>query len=531
MAKNWFDGPIPTPEIGILGGLPSLQLTEEDKRRALAQMFLQGGLATAAASLGGANTSQALGKGLLGGADAYGQGLQAPAARMDAYAKQLKMQGDQIGNAKGMEELAKLKRDAADYVKQNDFYAMLNDPGRAAMLYGGGPSVANEQRATQFGANPASIFADPRINLKALQARVDPKQLGAALENTRPFKMDPGAMYQYANGSREQIPQAQPGMTMIRLPDGSYTAQPIAGYNGIIGDQELNKGMGQNNARLWLEAQQRANTVVPQQMQSGKTEPVTAQAQLEYAKRNSQSVFQIPADVQARRDAIAKSIYNEEGAGQFSPRLNDRRGVPGVRPQVANLDSPGGQSPAEAAQALLGPEAQKAVNMNWIEKTYQPIVDAGSSAQSNIDQVKALRNINLNTGAGTEAKAALAQFGSAFGIQNAEKYVGKIQQFQSVAMDSVNKTLMEAKGMQTEGDAKRAMDIYAQLKNTPAANQYILDLKEAAERKKQRAAGFYQEALPRAVKSGDLTEVSRQWNQIAGSIWDDPIMQKWKPAK
>ena len=98
-------------------------------------------------------------------------------------------------------------------------------------------------------------------------------------------------------------------------------------------------------------------------------------------------------------------------------------------------------------------------------------------------------------------------------------------------MDSVNKTLMEAKGMQTEGDAKRAMDIYAQLKNTPAANQYILDLKEAAERKKQRAAGFYQEALPRAVKSGDLTEVSRQWNQIAGSIWDDPIMQKWKPAK
>ena len=159
MAKNWFDGPIPTPEIGILGGLPSLQLTEEDKRRALAQMFLQGGLATAAASLGGANTSQALGKGLLGGADAYGQGLQAPAARMDAYAKQLKMQGDQIGNAKGMEELAKLKRDAADYVKQNDFYAMLNDPGRAAMLYGGGPSVANEQRATQFGANPASIFS------------------------------------------------------------------------------------------------------------------------------------------------------------------------------------------------------------------------------------------------------------------------------------------------------------------------------------------------------------------------------------
>ena len=345
MAKNWFDGPIPTPEIGILGGLPSLQLTEEDKRRAWAQMLMQGGLATAAASLGGANTGRALGTGLLGGAEAYGQGLQAPAARMDAYAKQLKMHGDQIGNAKGMEELAKLKRDASDYASKNDFLSMLNDPGRAAMLYGGGPSVQNEQRASQFGANPAMMLSDPRMNLKALQAGVDPKQLGAALENTRPFKMDPGAMYQYANGSREQIPQAQPGMTMIRLPDGSYTAQPIAGYNGIIKDQELNKNMGQNAARLWLEGQQRANTVVPQQMQSGKTEPVTAQAQLDYAKRNSPSVFQIPADVQARRDAIAQGIYNEEGAGQFSPRLNDRKGVPGIRPQVAGLDSPGGPSP------------------------------------------------------------------------------------------------------------------------------------------------------------------------------------------
>ena len=320
-----------------------MQLTEEDKRRALLKCSCKADWRPLR-PLGGANTGRALGAGLLGGADAYGQGLQAP-ARMDAYSKQLKMQGDQIGNAKGMEELAKLKRDASDYASKNDFLAMLNDPGRAAMLYGGGPSVQNEQRASQFGANPAMLLSDPRMNLKALQAGVDPKQLGAALENTRPFKMDPGAMYQYANGSREQIPQAQPGMTMVRLPDGSYSAQPIANYNAIIGDQELNKGMGQNNARLWLEAQQRANTVVPQQMQSGKTEPVTAQHSWTMQRRNNQSVFQISPQEQARRDTIAQGIYNAEGAGQFSPRLDDLKGVPGVRQQVANLDAPGGASP------------------------------------------------------------------------------------------------------------------------------------------------------------------------------------------
>jgi len=227
VAKNWFDGPIPTPEIGILGGLPSLQLTEEDKRRALAQMFLQGGLATAAASLGGANTGRALGAGLLGGADAYGQGLQAPAARMDAYSKQLKMQGDQIGNAKGMEELAKLKRDASDYASKNDFLAMLNDPGRAAMLYGGGPSVQNEQRASQFGANPAMMLSDPRMNLKALQAGVDPKQLGAALENTRPFKMEMGTIYvDPRTNAREHIPRLPEGMRL----NAQNQAEAIPGF-------------------------------------------------------------------------------------------------------------------------------------------------------------------------------------------------------------------------------------------------------------------------------------------------------------
>ena len=349
MAKNWYDGPVPTADLGILGGLPSLALTEEDKKRAFWQAMMQGGMGMAAASLGGANTAQSLGKGLLGGADAYGQGLMAPQSRFDAYAKQLKVQGDQIGNAKGLEELGKLKREASDYSKQNDFFSMLNDPGQAAMLYGGGPTLQNEQRATQFGANPAAMLSDPRINLKALQARVDPKQLGAALENTRPFKLDAGAMYQNANGSREQIPMAQPGMTVQRQPDGSYVAVPIKGFNSIIGDQELNKSMAQKNAQLEYDRITRGNTVVNQPMQGGRTEPVTADAALNYARGNNANALRIPADVQARRDAIAQGVYDAEGAGTFSPRLNDSPGG-GVRPQMTGLDRPGGQSPGDRTQ-------------------------------------------------------------------------------------------------------------------------------------------------------------------------------------
>ena len=503
MAKNWFDGPIPTPEIGILGGLPSLQLTEEDKRRAWAQMLMQGGLATAAASLGGANTGRALGTGLLGGAEAYGQGLQAPAARMDAYAKQLKMQGDQIGNAKGMEELAKLKRDASDYASKNDFLSMLNDPGRAAMLYGGGPSVQNEQRASQFGANPAMMLSDPRMNLKALQAGVDPKQLGAALENTRPFKMDPGAMYQYANGSREQIPQAQPGMTMVRLPDGSYSAQPIANYNAIIGDQELNKGMGQNNARLWLEAQQRANTVVPQQMKSGKTEPVTAQAQLDYAKRNSPSVFQIPADVQARRDAIAQGIYNEEGAGQFSPRLNDRKGVPGVRQQVENLDTPGGQASSDKTQAEEIAKGQA--------KLYEDLRTGANSANSLLGKYRQINALlgDFEGGKLSPTMTDIASMANSVGMKIDDKLPNKeAARHISATMMSDFKQMLS--GPMSDGDRKFLQAIPPGETNSAAGRARILKIQE---KMAERSATEFDMANKWVAKYGKITpEFERQLN-------------------
>lgn len=99
-----YDGSFISPEMGALG-IPSFDLTEADKKRALWQALMQGGIGMAAASLGGANTSQALGKGLLGGADAYGQALSAPLQRMELFGKQLKLQGDQLSNAKNLGEL------------------------------------------------------------------------------------------------------------------------------------------------------------------------------------------------------------------------------------------------------------------------------------------------------------------------------------------------------------------------------------------------------------------------------------------
>lgn len=88
-----------------------------------------------------------------------------------------------------------------------------------------------------------------------------------------------------------------------------------------------------------------------------------------------------------------------------------------------------------------------------------------------------------------------------------------------------------AKGPQTDQDAARAQSIFAQLNNTPQANQFLLDYREAVERYKQRAAAFHQDGIAIASNTGDLSEVSRRWRKVAGSIWDDPVMQKWERRK
>jgi hypothetical protein len=493
-------------------------------------MLMQGGLATAAASLGGANTGRALGAGLLGGADAYGQGLQAPAARMDAYSKQLKMQGDQIGNAKGMEELAKLKRDASDYASKNDFLAMLNDPGRAAMLYGGGPTLRNEQRATQFGANPAAMLSDPRINLKALQARVDPKQLGAALENTRPYEQKPGMFY---NG--QYMPDPTKGIAfnngVVAPLKGAEETQNALAYGTKAG--ELAAQLAYEQAKLPNDVRRAGQVAAAetaakdpyqfQQIQGPNGQPVfmTNPQARNQAQGNQFPGYRVPPDVQAQRDNVAREIYSNEGRpSQFSPRLNDNPGA-GLAPQVAGIQ---GANPVVQ-------DAKKAVNASWIEKTYQPLIDAGAASQATLDNIKGLRNLDLKTGAGTETLGALANWGAAFGIPKAEQYANNVQRFRSLAMENVNKELNLAKGPQTDQDAARAQSIFAQLNNTPQANQFLLDYREAVERYKQRAAAFHQDGIAIASNTGDLSEVSRRWRKVAGSIWDDPIMKKWENVK
>jgi len=169
-------------------------------------------------------------------------------------------------------------------------------------------------------------------------------------------------------------------------------------------------------------------------------------------------------------------------------------------------------------------------NDDWIKNSYRPTLDAAKSADNMLTNVQSLRNIDINTGWGTEAKAAAANALSGLGIapKNAEMFAANAQKFQSQAMTRLWEVLNTAKGPQTEGDADRAKATFAALKNTNEANQFILDLAEANARRDKLKAQFYGEAMPVARDSGYMTAVDRKWQQIQRSVWDDPIMAKWR---
>lgn len=518
--------------MGGLLGMPSMEVTEEDKRQALKQMLMQMGMGLVANSHKG--NQAALGAGLLGGVQGYQQGMQGPMNRFEMAKRQLDFQGKQLGNAKTSEELAKMRREAGDYSKQNDFLSMLSNPAALSMMGGGGPTNAALDRASQFASNPAAALSDPNVNLRALAARVDPKQLGAALENTRPFAMDAGKTYQYGDGRERYIPKLGEGIR----PTANGGSEMVPGYdvaqnrmNYATKSGDLAAQLNYDRAKLPFDVQ-RAGGVAgaeaaardPFNFQTiegpNGAKMVMTNPQLRGAATNQFPGARVDPATQAQRDQVRRQILTSEGQDLNTPtRINDNPGA-GLAPQLAGL--PGIQGANPVVQ-----KAREAVNTQWLEKTYQPLADAGSAAQSNLDNIKGLRSVNLRTGAGTETLGALANWGAAFGIPQAEKYAGNVQQFRALALENVNKELNLAKGPQTDQDAQRAKSIFVQLGNTPQANEFLLDYRQAAEQQKKRAAAFHADALPLATNSGDLSEVSRRWRKVAGSIWDDPIMQKW----
>lgn len=211
----------------------------------------------------------------------------------------------------------------------------------------------------------------------------------------------------------------------------------------------------------------------------------------------------------------------------------ERRQMAGGPPRVARLDVV--EPSRMGGGGLSGPnplavKATEDLNSDWVKNSYRPTMDAAKSADAILNRVGGLQRSGYldSTGWGATQKAYGANVLAAFGVKDAAAYAGDAQTFRKFMMDANWELLNQAKGVQTEGDSKRAMQTFAQLENTPRANRFILDFTSATAKLAKEKAAFFGRELQRTKGSGDLSTIEAAWQQNAPSIWEYPELKgRW----
>lgn len=157
-----------------------------------------------------------------------------------------------------------------------------------------------------------------------------------------------------------------------------------------------------------------------------------------------------------------------------------------------------------------------------ISKSANLAVKTLPSIESNLS----ILNKGLDTGFGTEAKAAGAKILGALGVPNAEKYATDTQTFQSNALQGVLQKQLEQKGPQTESDAQRIEQIGAQLGKTKAANEFILSTAKEQLRRDIDQRNFYAD-WRKKTKSFEGAESAWFAGEGGKSLFDRPALKKF----
>lgn len=325
--------------------------------------------------------------------------------------------------------------------------------------------------------------------------------------------------YKNAPALFDQFKYANDG---VKMEGGNTYRDPVTGVERYI--PKLDNGMGMVNGQVApLSGYSAANAGI-----KGQEAGAVASAKMPYDVAADRARQVTGAQLET------KTVIGTDGNSYEVPRYNLAMGQGGTPAPGGQGGAPGGAPAAfpGAYQSGRNPITQQsavALNDNWIKNAYQPTVEAGAKATDLQASIQAVRSIDLNTGWGTEQKAQGAAMLEGLGIapSSAKLFAANAQKFQSVAMDRLLTTLAAQKGPQTEGDSTRAQQTFVKLGNTPEANRFVLDFAQAKANMDQRRADYYQQALPLAQRSGDLTRVDREWKKIQGSIWVDPVLQPW----
>jgi hypothetical protein len=245
----------------------------------------------------------------------------------------------------------------------------------------------------------------------------------------------------------------------------------------------------------------------------------------------------LPGYAQATGTIEQSQAYGKGlGGAQTSPatRFDPETGRTVATTQAANMGLPtqgmgGAQAntqPVVTAENPVVVSAGTKLNDQWIAGELEPARLAGESAKSAIDNIRVLKNIDLKTGFGTDAQKTAASILATLGVPEAAKFATNAQIFESKVYEGLVDTLSKQKGPQTDKDFNNLQKTYAQLKNTPQANQFLLDVAEAKAMQDQRKSGYYQKAASMPQVRSNLSAITNEWGKIAGSIFEVPLTDR-----
>jgi hypothetical protein len=350
------------------------------------------------------------------------------------------------------------------------------------------------------------LFSDPKVNAQFINIMGEQeyaKQLAKTLEPTTDMKHIASI---YGVNSPEYKAEMQkivfkggyvPGQIVTEggalVPAGANTPSYIAPYRGI------QQQVGANN--------QVTSSVIP-----GYAESAQAIKQAEALGTGTAKAMTTPAT-----------------------RIDEPTGNVVATTEAANMGLPtqaGGQ-PQSTKPVVTGinpivTKAGEQLNQQWITNQLEPAQLAGTAAKNAIDNIRVLKNIDLTTGFGTEAQKNAANVLASFGIKDAAKFATNAQIFESKVYESLVDTLSKQKGPQTDKDFTNIQKTYAQLQNTPQANQFLLDVAEAKAMEDKRKSDYFQDAAAMPQVRGNLSSITNAWKRHTekDSLFDVPLTDK-----
>lgn len=238
---------------------------------------------------------------------------------------------------------------------------------------------------------------------------------------------------------------------------------------------------------------------------------------------------------QAIKQAEALGTGTAKAMTTPATKIDEATGNIVATTEAANMGLPtqaGGQ-PQSTKPVVTGinpivTKAGEQLNQQWITNQLEPAQLAGTAAKNAIDNIRVLKNIDLTTGFGTEAQKNAANVLASFGIKDAAKFATNAQIFESKVYESLVDTLSKQKGPQTDKDFTNIQKTYAQLQNTPQANQFLLDVAEAKAMEDKRKSDYFQDAAAMPQVRGNLSSITNAWKKHTekDSLFDVPLTDK-----